>query len=299
MRYSIAELIRGTFTMCSIVVGTIVICVPFFLVALLKIVPSDAWRLRVGSWLAAIAEAWISFNGFILDITQRIDWGVSGSGDLKRDDWYLLICNHQSWVDILVLQRIFNRRVPFLKFFIKRQLAWMPFLGQAWWALDMPFMRRHSREYLERHPGKRAQDLDATRRACEKFRRIPTTLVNFVEGTRFKQHKRQDHPDGYRHLLPPRAGGIGYALSAMQGILRNLLDVTIAYPDGPPSFWQLCCGRVHEIAVSYRSEPLMGWLLSGDYSADEAFKQRLQAWLRERWEAKDRLLAGEMGASSA
>ena len=101
-----------------------------------RFVPSGAWRLRVGSWLAAIAETWISLNGFILGATQRIDWGVNGSGDLHRDDWYLLICNHQSWVDILVLQRVFNRRIPFLKFFIKRELAWMPSCSQP--ARDLP-----------------------------------------------------------------------------------------------------------------------------------------------------------------
>ena len=57
---------------------------------------------------------------------------------------YLVLANHQSWVDILVLQKVFNRRIPLLRFFLKRQLFWVPLLGLAWWALDFPFMGRYT-----------------------------------------------------------------------------------------------------------------------------------------------------------
>jgi len=290
MKYTLLDHLRGVLTMSLFVIGTIAICIPFFVVALVKVVPSRKLRLRVGQWLCRIGEFWIGMNRRILALTQNIEWSVSGSGQLRRNDWYLVICNHQSWVDILVLQRTLNRKIPFLKFFIKQQLAWMPFLGQAWWALDMPFMRRHSRAYLEKHPEKRNQDLQATQRACEKFREVPTTLVNFVEGTRFTEAKREAQGGTYRHLLPPRAGGVAYTLAAMQGILRKLLDVTIAYPGGRPNFWQLCCGKVRRIAVRYRCDPLEAWVSEGDYAGDEAFRERLQAWLRERWTEKDALL---------
>ncbi len=291
MKYTLREHLRGVLTLTMLTVGTLAICVPFFIVALLKVVPSRRLRIRVGEWLCHLGEGWIGLNRRILALTQRLDWDIDGEGALLRRDWYLMICNHQSWVDILVVQCAFNRKIPFLKFFIKRELAWMPVLGQAWWALDMPFMRRHSREYLAKHPEKRGQDLAATQRACEKFREVPTTLVNFVEGTRFSVAKHQSQSGDYRHLLAPRAGGVAYTLAAMHGILRKLLDVTIAYPDGQPSFWQLCCGKVHQIVVRYRCEALEGWLSAGDYAADEAFRQRLQSWLRERWMAKDELLS--------
>ena len=291
MKYTLLDNLRGALTLSLFTIGTIAICIPFFVVALVKVVPSRSLRLRVGQWLCHIGEAWIGLNRRILALTQNIEWNVAGNAELERDDWYLVICNHQSWVDILVLQRTLNRKIPFLKFFIKQQLAWMPFLGQAWWALDMPFMRRHSRAYLEKHPEKRNQDLQATQRACEKFREVPTTLVNFVEGTRFSAVKQQAQGGGYRHLLLPRAGGVAYTLAAMHGILRKLLDVTIAYPGGRPNFWQLCCGKVRRIAVRYRCDPLEAWVSEGDYAGDEIFRERLQAWLRERWTEKDALLA--------
>ncbi|MGB5590396.1 MAG: acyltransferase, partial [Gammaproteobacteria bacterium] len=263
MKYTLLDHLRGAFTMSLFVIGTLTICVPFFVIALIKVIPSRRLRLQVGQWLAHIGEAWIGLNRRILALTQNIEWSIEGNAELKRKDWYLVICNHQSWVDILVLQRSLNRQIPFLKFFIKQQLAWMPFLGQAWWALDMPFMRRHSRAYLEKHPEKRDQDLKATQKACEKFREVPTTLVNFVEGTRFSLAKHEAQGSTYRHLLLPRAGGVAYTLSAMQGILRKLLDVTIAYPDGRPNFWQLCCGKVRQIVVRYRCDPIEAWMSEG------------------------------------
>lgn len=48
-------------------------------------------------------------------------------------------------------------------------------------------MKRYSRAYLLRHPERRGKDVETTRRSCEKFRLHPTTIVNFVEGSRFTQ----------------------------------------------------------------------------------------------------------------
>ncbi len=67
---------------------------------------------------------------------------MQGVDSLHQRGWYLVSSNHQSWVDILVLQRIFHGRIPFLKFFLKQELIWVPVIGLAWWALDFPFMKR-------------------------------------------------------------------------------------------------------------------------------------------------------------
>ena len=76
-----------------------------------------------------------------------------GGADLRVDGHYLVLANHQSWVDIPVLQRVFNRRIPLLRFFLKRQLFWVPVLGLAWWALDFPFMRRSTRAEIKAPAG--------------------------------------------------------------------------------------------------------------------------------------------------
>ena len=134
--------------------------------------------------------------------------GVEG---LLRDGWYLVIANHQTWVDIVILQAVFNRRIPFLKFFIKQELIWFPLLGIAWWAMDMPFMKRFSPSYLAKNPHMKGKDRETTRRACEKFRDTPTSVLNFIEGTRFSENKRVDRKSPYNHLLQPRAGGLAIA----------------------------------------------------------------------------------------
>ena len=287
--------LRGILTLVLMGLNLLFWIIPLYLVALLRLVPVQRLRVACAQVLVHIAQNWIAGNNLIFRLTQDIHWDVEGVAELPSRDWYLVLCNHQSWVDILALQGVFNRRIPLLKFFLKRQLIRVPLLGWAWWALDFPFMKRHSREYLERHPEARGQDLEATRRACEHFRHKPTSVMNFVEGTRFSPEKHAAQGSPYRHLLKPRAGGIAFVLGAMGDILHRLLDVTIVYPDGAPSFWDLCCGRLRRVVVRVQVREIPAWTMQGDYQDDEAFRARMQSWLGEMWVAKDseieRLLA--------
>jgi 1-acyl-sn-glycerol-3-phosphate acyltransferase len=273
--------------------------VPILLVfAVLRLViPIGAVRRWLAAVLLFIAEAWIACNSAWMTLTQRTAWDVEGVEGLDYRSWYLVNCNHQSWVDILVLQHLFNRRIPLLKFFLKQQLMWVPVMGLAWWALDFPFMRRHSEEYLKKHPEMRAKDQETTRKACAKFAQIPTSVMNFLEGTRFTpaKHARQQSP--YQHLLKPKAGGIALALNAMGDKFRSILDVTIVYPDGAPTFWHFLCGRVKRIVVRVQSVPVPRDLATGDYAGDPAVREAFQKWVQQLWLAKDAQIAGLLGAA--
>ena len=273
--------------------------VPILLVfAVLRLViPIGAVRRWLAAVLLFIAEAWIACNSAWMTLTQRTAWDVEGVEGLDYRSWYLVNCNHQSWVDILVLQHLFNRRIPLLKFFLKQQLMWVPVMGLAWWALDFPFMRRHSEEYLKKHPEMRAKDQETTRKACAKFAQIPTSVMNFLEGTRFTpaKHARQQSP--YQHLLKPKAGGIALALNAMGDKFRSILDVTIVYPDGAPTFWHFLCGRVKRIVVRVQSVPVPRDLATGDYAGDPAVRDAFQKWVQQLWLAKDAQIAGLLGAA--
>jgi len=283
--------LKGVVTISLMALNVIGWCLVLFSVALLKfLVPIPAWRRWTSRAMTALAEGWIGTNNAIFRLMGALPLDPRGLEGLSTRDWYLVVSNHRSWVDILVLQAVFNRRVPFLKFFLKRQLIWVPFLGIAWWALDFPFMRRYSSAHLEKHPEDRGKDLAATRRACEKFRLIPTSVMNFVEGTRFTPAKHAAFKSPYRHLLPPRAGGVSFVLSAMGGMLHSMLDVTIVYRTGTPSLWDLCCGRVGTVVVDVRRRPIEDWLSAGDYMNDAAFRERFQAWLAGVWAEKDALL---------
>jgi 1-acyl-sn-glycerol-3-phosphate acyltransferase len=277
--------LKGVVTISLMALNVIGWCLVLFSVALLKfLVPIPAWRRWTSRAMTALAEGWIGTNNAIFRLVGALPLDPRGLEGLSTRDWYLVVSNHRSWVDILVLQAVFNRRVPFLKFFLKRQLIWVPFLGIAWWALDFPFMQRSG--------GSSGQaDLERARRACEKFRVVPTSVINFLEGTRFtrEKHDRQNSP--YRHLLKPKVGGIATALTTLGAQFHRLLDVTIVYPDGPPTFWDILSGRVHAVTVRVNQREIPAELLDGDYLGDKVFRGKMQAWVTMLWTEKDALLA--------
>ena len=256
--------------------------------AILKLIlPFKAMRLLIDPILLRIAEAWIAGNSGWMGLTQRTQWDVQGIDGLDYRSWYLVNCNHQSWVDILVLQNLFNRRIPLLKFFLKQQLIWVPIMGLAWWALEFPFMRRHSEEFLKKHPEMRGKDQATTRKACEKFALIPTSVMNFLEGTRFTRAKHQRQKSPYKHLLKPKAGGIALALNAMGDKFQAILDVTIVYPDGTPTFTQFLSGKLKRVIVRVRRLPVPQDLAQGDYAGDAAVREAYQQWVHQLWLDKD------------
>lgn len=251
------------------------------------VLPVKRVRLWIDPILVAIAEAWISGNSGWMALTQRTEWDVEGIAGLDRRNWYLVNCNHQSWADILVLQHLLTGRIPLLKFFLKQQLMWVPVMGLAWWALDFPFMRRHGEEYLKLHPEMRGKDQAATAAACEKFSLIPTSVMNFLEGTRFTPVKHQRQQSPYRHLLKPKAGGIALALNAMGDRFQAILDVTIVYPDGAPNFWEFLCGKLKRVIVRVQSLPVPRHLMKTDYAGDPAVREAFQRWVQQLWQDKD------------
>ena len=235
-----------------------------------------------------IGEFWIDINSRIFHAANKTRWDVTGLDNLKRNQWYLVMSNHQTWVDIPAIQALLNRRIPFLKFFIKQELVWFPFLGIAWWAMDMPLMKRYSKSYLAKYPEKKGLDLEITRTACEKFRDTPTTVMNFIEGTRFSEEKKRKRNSPYKYLLPPRAGGIALALSSMGDMFDAILDITIVYPGDPPDFWTLFCGEFDHITIQIEQRPVEDWMLSGDYSNDREYRSRFHQWLTNAWQEKDK-----------
>jgi len=291
MLASLPYLIRVPLALILLAVNLVAHVFPLFAMTLVKVlVPVTAFRRACGQILVVIAESWIAANSAMFHVFTRTRWTVQIDAALKHDCNYLVLCNHQSWVDIPVLQKVFNRRIPFLRFFLKRPLIWVPVLGPAWWALDFPFMRRYSRQTLAAHPELRGKDMEATRRACEKFRSVPVSVMNFVEGTRFTVAKHDAQPSPYVHLLRPRAGGVSFVLDAMGDALQAILDVTIVYPAGRPGMGDLIANRVGAIRVHVR-ELAIDPGLRGDYEGDADFRARFQVWMNALWTAKDERIA--------
>ncbi|MBF0100929.1 MAG: acyltransferase [Desulfobacterales bacterium] len=286
---------RGTIAFVWGFTNTIVCCIPFFTIAILKlIIPITVWKKGCSKALIEIASSWIFINSFGLKLLHHIHWEVEGLEELSNHQWYIVISNHQSWTDIIVLQTIFYRKIPFLKFFLKKELIWVPLLGLVWWALDYPFMKRYSRTFIEKNPHLKGKDIEITRKACEKFKQLPVSIMNFVEGTRFTPEKYQKQRSPYANLLKPKAGGIAFVLAAMGEQLNSILNVTIVYPEGTKNIWNFLCGEVRRIKVHIEIIPITADLL-GDYFEDANFQKQFQEWVNQIWIRKDQRIYQMLG----
>ncbi|MBE7417936.1 MAG: acyltransferase [Ideonella sp.] len=283
--------LRGALAALLLTANTLWWCLPLFVLALVRLaLPFPAVLRALDPLLNGIATTWVAGNSGWMRLTQRTHWDTPDCDGLDVRSWYLVVCNHQSWADIFVLQHVFNRRIPMLKFFLKRELIFVPVIGLAWWALDFPFMRRHSDAELRRHPKKRFDDLEVARRACARFARVPTSVMNFVEGTRFSAGKHAAQHSPFRHLLRPKAGGLAVALATLADRVDAVLDATIVYPDGVPGFWDFLCGRTGRVVVRAERLAIPHDLLSGIGLEDPALRKRVQRWLSGLWQRKDALI---------
>lgn len=233
---------------------------------------------------------------FLINMTNKVDWDYQINGELDKSHWYLMMPNHLSWLDIVLLIQFSAGRIPAPKFFLKKELIWLPFIGLGAWALDMPFMQRYSRAFVEKNPHLKGKDIETTRKYCKKFRSSPTTVINFVEGSRFTSEKHQQRDSQYKHLLPPKAGGIAFTLAAMGELFTNVLDVTILYPgsSGKPML-DMLAGNLTKVIVHVNVMPVDEAIV-GDYFENETFKAKFQVWLNGVWQTKDRLIAQLVGS---
>lgn len=283
--------LKGALVILLILLNTLVFLPFLLLFAIIKlIIPVVAIRKACTIVVNGIAWYWIGFNNTLMRIFHKVEWDVRGAQTLSRKHWYFVTCNHQSWADITAIQYVLNSKIPLLKFFLKKELFWVPLLGVAWWALDFPFMHRHTKEQLAKRPELKGKDIEATRAACEKFRYTPVTIFNFMEGTRFtpEKHKRQNSP--YKNLLKPKAGGTAFVFGAMGEMIHTMLDVTIVYPSGRPGIWDYLCGRVRKIIIDIRIREVSAHFLGMDYEGDREMRAQFQRWVSDIWAEKDTLI---------
>ncbi|MFI4919444.1 MAG: acyltransferase [Legionellales bacterium] len=275
-----------------VLITTTTLCfIPVLFIGLFKLIPIKNWQAICTKGVDAIATFWCGINNLYINKILNVHWDISGLDNLNPKEWYLVIANHQSWLDIVILQRAFNRKIPVLKFFIKDQLKWVPFLGFSWWAMGCPFMKRYSKEYLAKHPHKQGQDVAATLKAIETFKQTPASIMSFVEGTRFTTEKKQLQNSPYTHLLKPKAGGISFIISAMGQQISSVLDVTIIYPEQQHSLWDFLCGRIKTIKIDIKNLSVPAQFTSMQSVDDKQTQADFKEWLNEQWSQKDQLIA--------
>lgn len=239
--------------------------------------------------MQTLPVCWIDGQNKIMQWTTKIDWQIEGLEGLSTTGWYFLIANHQSWTDILILQKVFNRKIPLLKFFLKKPLIWLPFAGQACWLLDFPFMDRPSKSMLKKNPKLKGKDNQAVRVACEKFKQSPSTIINFLEGTRFSPAKHKNQHSPYTHLLKPKSTGLATALSVLEGYVKVVIDASIVYSDSNHIAWDFLCGRMQKITVKVRVLPIPEIFLK-NFIEDRDARAKFQQWMNQVWQEKAHFL---------
>ncbi|TXH02811.1 MAG: acyltransferase [Nevskiaceae bacterium] len=290
--------LHGAVIMVLLIVNTVFWAVPVYLMILLKVLtPKGGLRDRISRGVAWLAQHWAVTNTLLVRVFMRVEWDIRIDATVQPGGQYLVCANHQTWNDIFVLMTAFGRRAPFFKFFIKQELIWVPILGLAWWGLDYPFMKRYSKEQIEKNPALKGKDLETTRKACEAFKNQPALVLNFLEGTRFTQAKHDKQGSPYRYLLKPKAGGFAFTLSALGERLNSLLDVSIVYPGGAVGFWDFACGRMRKVVVEVRQLQVPHEMYQGDYENDPAYRARFQQWIASLWSQKDQRI-GELLAQA-
>lgn len=233
---------------------------------------------------------WSINSKHIILLTNNIKFHISGDEPLGPGKSCVVISNHKSWIDILMLTTVFEAKIPITKFFMKKNLIYIPFIGLACYALGMPFLRRYPKEKILKNPKLRAKDIETTKRACRDFVDYPASLVSYVEGTRYTHKKAEKYHSPYKNLMPPKYTGLGVAISEIGKDIECIYNLTFYYPDlKKPGFLELLLGRVKHVYARIeviRSEEIP----QGNYLEDNQFKQEFSSYIQNLWDQKDLVL---------
>jgi len=272
---------KGVFPFLCIVANLCFWLVPLIFLTLLKsIIPARRFQNLLSwlmEWVYRLA-VWCDDPILFRMIGIRLE--VEGLAAKYPEKFYLIIANHQSWNDILILQHLFNRKAPVLKFLVKRELIYLPIVGFICWAYNYPFLTRRSIKGFESPQGHSPWDFWKLEKALDKFSRYPASVVTMAEGTRFARQKARTYNSPYKHLLKPRAGGLTTILALLGDRVSAILDVTIVYDCPHPSFWNFLRGKCNRVIVRVKEHAPKEIAKVYDFDT-------LAEWLKGVWEKKD------------
>lgn len=282
--------IIGTIAFILYVLSTVLLSVTtLIMMCIWLITPIPSWRRTLKAGIFNIPTAWSESINWISCFTNKTQWEIHGLENLSKDQSYLLISNHQGFLDILILQKILDRHIPQLRYFMKQGLLWLPIIGQVCYLMGYPFMKRYGKKFLKKHPEKRNADIETTRKTCERFKNTPISLINYVEGSRCTPAKQRQQKSPFTHLLKPKAGGIALILSAMGQQIDTIVNVTLIYPPSKHFTWSFIQGKMKKIIINIEQIPITDDL-RGDYQNDREFRIYFQRWLNAVWQQKDTLI---------
>ena len=251
------------------------------------IIPLRSFKIflsKVSNVIGDITVYWVKLT-MILMHGNNIEL-IGDDKEFKMDEWYMAMSNHQSWADIFVLLVSANYKIPLLKFFMKKELWWIPFVFLANKTLNMPFVNRHSKEEVKKNPSLRTKDYKNTIKSCKRFLRSPSTIFSYAEGTRFTRDKHEKQNSPYKNLLKPKVGGMATALSAMPKV-NTLIDYSLIYKTNKRSAWDFLTGEMRHVRVCVKKYDIPESLKNRNYSTDEQYREDFKVWIESIWAEKD------------
>jgi 1-acyl-sn-glycerol-3-phosphate acyltransferase len=233
-----------------------------------------------------IAGVWAGFTRTLMK-TTRTQFDIQHP-EIDPKGTYLVIANHRSWIDIMVVMMTLGPNTTLPRFFMKWELIYVPVIGLCAWILDFPIMRRYSAEYLKDHPELKNRDFDYAQKVLRRHPDESCVVVNYAEGTRFSEAKRTQNRSPYQHLLKPKVGGPQLALDCLRDRLDGIIDLTIAYPGGNLSVWNLMRNKVPHVIVETQMISLPEHLQKRPETLPEL--KAFRGWMNDLWQAKERRL---------
>lgn len=290
IRFSIA----GVGCVLNLVVLSSFVFVLYFLLLITGWL-SRQWSNALLSMIDMIVYRHSMHLRMILETICRVQFTGFGVDQLSQDQPFIMVINHRSHVDIMIIFAFFYDRIPNVKFFLKRSLMYVPFLGQACYLLNYIFVQKISTDSVRKNPKLVHQQREKIKKQCQELTSAPVTLAVFAEGTRFSEDKKARQKTlRFENLLSPQPAGLALAIEACAQSVDQLLDVTLVYDVGFVSVWLLLSGQVSTIEVHLESHSLAEMQLVGDYVKDRQFRKRFTDWVRYLWQRKDALMTNAL-----
>ena len=251
------------------------------------IIPLKSFKIFLAKISNIIGDLTVYGLKLIMLLMHGNNIKVINDQEFDKNEWYMAMSNHQSWGDIFILLVTANYKLPLLKFFMKKELWWIPFVFLANKTLNMPFVNRHTKKEIEQNPSLRDMDYQNTLKSCKRFLRTPSTIFSYAEGTRFTNEKHHQQGSKYKNLLEPKIGGMATALSAMPNI-NTLVDYTVIYKSNKRSAWNFATGEMREVKVLVSKHTIPENLKNRNYSKDQKYREDFKNWIESIWDQKDK-----------
>ena len=280
----------GILTFFAILTILSIALIPLVIINIPRIIPNKKLKQKLGSISNKMGTATVGAIAISLSLLHQLEWEFEIPENLSINDWYIAMSNHQSWADIFILLIAGHKKIPLLKFFMKKELQWIPIIYLVHKTIDMPFLHRHSPEQIKANPELKKLDFENAKTAAKRFSRNPSTAFSFAEGTRFSQFKHLEQLSPYPNLLKPKVGALSIALSGMPEV-KTLIDFTIVYSSNKRTAWQFLCGDLNKAKIIAKTYKIPKNLQSYTYENKSEYRKQFQLFIDEIWQKKQSMIS--------